>query len=55
MSIIPQCLIPEDNVFTLSELQEFFRNRKELLDFEEAMLSEKIYRYSLESDDIDFI
>ena len=45
----------EDNVFDLSELQEFSRNRKELLDFEEAVLSERVYRYSLESGDINFI
>ena len=55
VSIYEVLVIPEDNVFDLSELQEFSRNRKELLDFEEAVLSERVYRYSLESGDINFI
>ncbi len=55
VSIYEILIIPEDNVFELSELQEFSRNRKELLDFEEAVLSERIYTFSLESGDIDFI
>ncbi|MEY8336338.1 hypothetical protein AALB53_25310, partial [Lachnospiraceae bacterium 47-T17] len=45
----------EDNVFDLSELQEFSRNRIELLEFEGDVLSENVYKYSLESGDIDFI
>ena len=55
VSIYEILIIPEDNVFDLSELQEFSRNRKELLDFEEAVLSERVYRYSLESGDINII
>ena len=55
VSIYEVLVIPEDNVFDLSELQEFSRNRKELLEFEEAVLSERVYRYSLESGDINFI
>lgn len=42
-------------MFDLSELQEFSRNRIELLEFEGDVLSENVYKYSLESGDIDFI
>lgn len=55
VSIYEVLVIPGDNVFDISELQEFARNKIALLDFEEAGLSEKIYRYSLESGDIDLI
>ena len=55
VSIYEVLVIPEDNVFDLSELQEFSRNRIELLEFEGAVLSENVYRYSLESGDVDFI
>lgn len=55
VSIYEIFIIPEDNVFDVSELQEFSKAIRGLLDFEEAMLSEKIYRYSLGRDNIDSI
>lgn len=55
VSIYEVFVIPEDNVFDVSELQEFSKNIKGLLDFEGAVLSEKVYRYSWGRDDIDFI
>lgn len=55
VSIYEVLVIPGDNVFDISELREFAQNKIALLDFEEAGLSEKIYRYSLESGEIDLI
>ncbi|MCM1234136.1 MAG: DUF5688 family protein [Ruminococcus flavefaciens] len=55
ISIYEVFVIPEDNVFDVSELQEFSKNIRKLLDFEEALLSENVYRYSWKEDDIEFI
>lgn len=55
VSVYEVFVIPEDNVLDAAELQDFVRNTVESLDFAEAVLSEKVYRYSLERDDIDFI
>lgn len=55
VSIYEVFVIPEDNVLDAVELQEFSKNIRGLLDFEGAVLSEKVYRYSLGRDDIDLI
>lgn len=55
VSVYEVFVIPEDNVLDTAELQDFARNIAESLDFAKAVLSEKVYRYSLERDDIDFI
>lgn len=55
VSVYEVFVIPEDNVFDVSELQEFSKAIRGLLDFEEEMLSEKIYRYLLGRDNIDSI
>lgn len=55
VSIYEVLVISEDNVFDIYELEEFSKNRRESLDFEETMLSEKIYRYSVERNDIDLL
>lgn len=55
VSVYEVFVIPEDNVFDVSELQEFSKNIRGLLDFEGAVLSGKVYRYSWGRDDIDFI